>query len=139
MLCIAILAEFYVDTLLSFISTVNADNMEPLHSAFKLILRPLQEVFWGNLIALAVSAFMNVLVMDKLKTLYKGRYFIIRTLIATFSSELVYIIIAYTIWFWGGLPIETLYTMMIVSMSFKIVFATVLAYPSKLFTQKIIR
>lgn len=81
---------------------------------------------------------MNVLVMNKLKQKYQGRYFIIRTFVATFSSELVYIVIAYGIWFWGVVPLPTLLTMMVVSISFKIVFAIVLAYPAKVFTQKII-
>ncbi len=138
MLGIAVLAEFYVDTLLSKLSLLNTNNLDQLNSAYQLILKPLQEIFWGNLIALALSALMNVLVMNKLKKMYKGHYFIIRTFIATFSSELIYIVIAYAIWFWGVVSVPTLITMMLVSMSFKIVFALVLAYPAKLFTQKIL-
>jgi uncharacterized PurR-regulated membrane protein YhhQ (DUF165 family) len=138
MLFIAITAEFYVDTLLSLISTLDLTNGEQLESAFKLVLSPLQKIFWGNLIALALSALMNVVVMNKLKNCYQGRFFIIRSFMATFSSELVYIVVAYTLWFWGKMPVATLISMMIVSMSFKIIFAMVLAYPAQLITKKII-
>ncbi len=138
MLCIGVLAEFYVDTLLSKLSLLNSNNLDQLNNAYELILKPLQTVFWGNIIALAISALMNVLVMNKLKNRYKGNYFIIRTFIATFSSELVYIVIAYAIWYWDVVPLSTLTTMMCVSMSFKIVFAVILAYPAKLFTQAIL-
>ena len=101
------------------------------------MLQPLQGVFWGNIVALVISALMNVAVMSKLKKLYKGRYFIIRSLIATFSSEIVYVIIAYTIWFVGRVPVETLVIMMAISMSFKIIFALLAAYPSALISRRI--
>ena len=137
MVLIAIGAEFYVDTLLSCMSHLDSPSAMDHSSAFTTVLGPLQEVFWGNVTALAISALMNVIVMSKLKSLYKGRYFIIRNLIATFSSEIVYVIIAYSIWFVGRVPLPTLLTMMAVSKSFKVIFALVVAYPSMLMTRRI--
>ncbi len=137
MVFISICAEFYVDTILSLVSHVNSPAAMDLAPAFTTVLKPLQEIFWGNLIALIISAVMNVMVMSKLKLIYKGHYFVTRSLIATFSSEIVYIIIAYSIWFVGKIPLNTLCTMMIISMSFKVIFALVVAYPAVLITRYI--
>jgi uncharacterized integral membrane protein (TIGR00697 family) len=134
---ISIGAEFYVDTVLSLVSHLPSSAEINLSSAFTKVLGPLQGIFWGNIIALTASALMNVAVMSRLKSIYKGHYFIIRSLIATFSSEIVYIIIAYTIWFVGRVSIQTLLTMMAISMLFKIIFALVVAYPSIVITRRI--
>jgi len=133
---VAIGAEFYVDTVLSLTSRLPSPAETTIAASFTDVLQPLQGVFWGNIIALVISALMNVTVMSKLKTLYKGRYFIIRNLIATFSSEIVYVIIAYTIWFVGRVPVKTLLIMMTISMSFKIIFALIAAYPSALISSR---
>lgn len=134
---IAISAEFYVDTILSLTSRLPSPAEATISASFTDVLQPLQGIFWGNIVALVISALMNVMVMSKLKRLYKGRHFIIRSLIATFSSEIVYVIIAYTIWFVGRVPVETLLIMMAISMSFKIIFALLAAYPSALISSHI--
>ena len=62
---IAICAEFCVDTVLSLASSLPSPAEMTIAASFTDVLQPLQGIFWGNIIALVISALMNVTVMSK--------------------------------------------------------------------------
>lgn len=126
----AVIAEFFSDMGLSFITHVSSlPDMVMTNAAFSTVLGSLPRVFLSNVTALVLGAVLNVTIMYRLKEAYKGRYFVIRSIISTFSGEIVYVIVVYLITFVGKVPMREILVMMCVSMSFKIIFALIVAFP----------
>ena len=128
---ITLLADFLIDTFLSLslhIPTVSA-HPDMMHSLNK-VFSPLQQVFWGNFLGIAVGSIINVKLMSKLKAIYSSRFFLLRSIGSTFCGEIVYTVVAYLVWFKGISSLHDIEIMIAVSMGFKVVFAAFSALPS---------
>jgi uncharacterized integral membrane protein (TIGR00697 family) len=128
---ITLFADFLIDTALSLISHSPSPGMlGDMSKSIADVFSPLQQVFWGNLAGIAIGSIVNVSLMSKLKRLYHSKYFLLRSIGSTFCGEIIYTIIAYSIWFVGRVSWHDIEVMIAVSMGFKIIFAAISAVPS---------
>jgi uncharacterized integral membrane protein (TIGR00697 family) len=136
---VALGAEFFSDGGLALMSHLpSPSDIILTANSYKIILAELPRIFVSNVFALIIGAILNINLMNKLKNLYHGRFFIIRSIISTLSGEIAYVILVYLFTFVGKVPFNKILIMMSVSMSFKIIFALIIAYPSAVIAHNIV-
>jgi queuosine precursor transporter len=128
---VTLLADFFIDTALSLSTHVSSPEMlSEMTKSITVVFSPLQHVFWGNLIGISIGSIANVTLMSKLKSQLHSQYFILRSIVSTLCGEIIYTIIAYSIWFVGRTSLHNIEIMIAVSMSFKLFFAALSSIPS---------
>jgi len=72
--------------------------------AYRTVFGALPRVFVGSVCAILLGGFINIYVITKWKILVSGRYFWIRSTVSSTVGELVFVITAFLIEFYGKVP-----------------------------------
>lgn len=99
---------------------------------------PYQKVLGNNyriviavLFGVAFSSLINGLVLSKLRKLFKGKYFIPRSIFSSFVGELFEAIFVGLIGYLFILPIEDIFIMAMSVMAYRIIITFLLSFPAK--------
>ncbi len=121
--------ELMADCSLAFSTTIVSKFDVHYQHAFAIALSGLGKVALGSIIAALLGYLVNTIIMLYLKKRYQGKYFQMRSIISTLVGEAVFIVLAYTIWFWGtGIGEQKIIQMIMFSFVFKILFAIVYSF-----------
>jgi uncharacterized integral membrane protein (TIGR00697 family) len=86
------------------------------------------------LIAILIAGNLNIHLINKWKFLLKGKHFWLRSMGASGLSEIFYSIFASIFIFWGTLNKTELFSYIIMSLTLKIIYTVILAYPANIVT-----
>jgi uncharacterized integral membrane protein (TIGR00697 family) len=94
--------------------------------AYKTVLSTTPKIFVASLLAYVVGSFANSVVMSRLKIATEGKYLWIRTIGSTIVGEACDSIIFITIVFYGTLPLNAFFTMMIAQYIWKVAYEVII-------------
>ncbi|OGV51693.1 MAG: hypothetical protein A3F46_01350 [Legionellales bacterium RIFCSPHIGHO2_12_FULL_42_9] len=79
-----------------------------------------------------VSFYLNILLLNKLRILLKGKHYYMRSLGATAVGEITYTIITNIITYYGVLSWQSTANVIISDYFFKLIYSAIIAYPAAL-------
>ncbi len=94
-------------------------------------------VLVANVTALLVSFYLNVILLNKWRSLLKGKYFYLRSLGATAVGEISYTIITNIIAYFGILSWSEISNIIISDYIVKLIYSAIIAYPAAMFVSYI--
>ena len=104
------------------------------NSDYVYVLGNLIYVYFCALVSAPIGDFTNIYVLSKLKTLYKGRYFWVRSTCASAVGKLAYTIICISLIYYKQLGHSDLMRMIVGTYLISIVYIMVLATPASFFS-----
>lgn len=128
LLC-ALTCEFFFDVVLSQVIYLPSPQGFAEQMAFKQILGSLPDVYWGALVALTVSAMVNINLMAWWKNNVDGKFYLFRSFFSTLVGVLLFTVIGYFIWFWGIKSVSQILELIFVSIISKLVIISVMIWP----------
>lgn len=82
-----------------------------------------------SLLSVVTGGIINAYILNKWKIMFRGEYFLLRSLGSTAIGELFFTVVAYLLEFLGVLPIEIIMQLMLVSYLTKLVLSLVMGVP----------
>lgn len=101
-------------------------------SEYNFFIGGYTHILLANAVALAVSFYLNVLLLNKWRILLKGKYYYLRSLGATAVGEVTYTIISNIIAYYGVLHWQETANVIISDYLFKLIYSAIIAYPAAL-------
>lgn len=97
--------------------------------AFATTLGPMSTIATGSLVAALAGYLTNIFIMSNLKKKKDPKPFYIRSVISSICGEVIFILIGYTIWFYGtGLTMMTIFKLMCISLVSKVIFSIIYSF-----------
>lgn len=134
---IGVLAELAFSLIVIFVSHTSAPIYFVNVVAYKTVFDPTFRYVLSGLAGLIVGEFMNIYLLAKFKIAFRGKFYIIRSLISTALGQLLLTIIVDLLNYTGKMPTLDLLSMMVSGFSWKLVFALILVFPSWLLVRKL--
>ena len=135
---IGLVIEILFDCFLSIASHI-PDTLNPDYAtAFSTTLGPMSTIATGSLVAALAGYLTNILIMSNLKKKKDPKSFYVRSVISSICGEAIFIIIGYSIWYYGtGLTMKTILSLMCVSLVSKVIFSIIYSFIGKYFVTSI--
>ena len=129
---IGLILEVLFDCFLT-ISSLIPNALNPDYAvAFSTTLGPMSTVATGAFIAALAGYITNIFIMSNLKKKKNPRSFYIRSVISSICGEVIFIIIGYSIWYYGtGLTMMTIIKLMCISLVSKVIFSIIYSFIGK--------
>ena len=118
--------------LLSSLSKPISGHHQLYNSAYKLLFSPELRVYFSNLVAIAVGAFLNIYFLSKWKTLLSGRFFLLRSIGASLIGEVVFSALVNIAVNYGLVSLFVLIKMILASYVLKLIITTIFSFPNAL-------
>ena len=101
-------------------------------SDYALVLGNLLRIATGSLIASILGTFLNIYLISKSKIMLSGKLFGLRSLFSSLAGEFLYTFIAIAIMSYGVVPLDSLLTLIALSMLIKIIYNLITIIPASL-------
>lgn len=127
-----ILSSILFSTICTFALKIPSASFHNNSQAYNEVLGQNLKFAVGGVIAIFIGLYANAYIISKLNNIMSGKYFGLRSIIASSIGELVNSLIAIPIGFLGQIPTKDLINMLIVTYFFKIAYAVVAAFPASM-------
>ncbi len=127
---IGVTSELFFSWIVIFISHTSAPDYFQNPESYQIVFDPTFRYVLSGLTGLIVGEFLNVYLLAKFKIALKGNFFIIRSLVSTALGQASLTIIVDILNYTGKMPSIDLVSMMISGFLWKMVFATIMVFPS---------
>ncbi len=125
----ALVVECIFDVLFSQLIYLPSPGSFTHQAAYNLVIGALPRIFVGVIVSLLISSLLNIFLMSKWKRKLFNRSYSVRSILSSITGEAVFILIGYTIWFYGIKPVSIIAQLMLISFVSKIVFTLILVWP----------
>ncbi|MCF6775233.1 queuosine precursor transporter [Thiotrichales bacterium 19X7-9] len=129
LLYITLICECLFDVGLSLIIQLPSPSTFHTQNAYDHVLGALARVYWGGLIALIISALVNISIMSFLKKKLAGKAYSIRSFSSTMIGLILFTTIGYFIWFYGIESTATIIELILVSLLSKLIVVIIMLIP----------
>jgi uncharacterized integral membrane protein (TIGR00697 family) len=99
---------------------------------YNFIIGGYKQVLMANAVALLVSFYLNVFLLNKWRVLLKGKFYYLRSLGATAIGEITYTLITNVIAYFGVLSWSEISNVIISDYIVKLIYSAIIAYPAAL-------
>jgi uncharacterized integral membrane protein (TIGR00697 family) len=127
---IGIAAELFFSIIVIIVSHLASPEYFKDASAYPVVFDPTLRYVVSGLSGLLVGEFVNVYLLAKWKILFKGKLFVLRSLISTALGQASLTIIVDVLNYTGKIPFLELIHMMYAGYFWKILFAVILVFPA---------
>lgn len=121
--------DFLFSLLTSLLVKIPSPTVE-IQNMYNFVFADLLRGSTAETLGVLCGIFANIYAISKLKILTRGKYFWLRSIGSSTIGELVLVVIAMPILFFGKTSIGNLFSLMAFSYLYKIVFAIAAAYPA---------
>ncbi|GGF97864.1 MULTISPECIES: queuosine precursor transporter [Cysteiniphilum] len=128
-------SEFLLDVGLGWIIHLPSPISFLQQPAYNQVIGTLPTVYWGALLALFISALINIFLMAKWQRVFNGKWYVLRSFLSTIIGLTIFTIIGYFIWFWGIKSVGEIIELIMVSLTSKVIVVLILMCPSYLFVR----
>jgi uncharacterized integral membrane protein (TIGR00697 family) len=128
----ALICQFIFAFACATLITLHAPSGWSHQEAYNQVLGKLPRVALASFLAIVSGAFINAYAISKWKILLRGKYFWLRSLVASSVGELVFTVVAYLTEFLGVTPLPDLLHLMIISYAIKLLLNPILVIPSSI-------
>ena len=125
---VALICQFSF-AFICFITTLMPSNNSETNNAYNLIFSLMPRLAFSSLLALVFGALSNAYLMDILKRIVHGKYFMLRSLGTSLIGEVIFSFIAIYSQFMGKTSFEHILQMLGASVSIKLIVSLIIAYP----------
>jgi uncharacterized integral membrane protein (TIGR00697 family) len=127
---VGVLAEFLFSLIVISISHLPAPEFFTQVNAYEIVFNPTLRYVGSSLIGLLVGELTNVYLLSKWKMSFKGKFFILRSLVSTAFGQALLTVIVDTLNYFGKLTDHHLGWMMVCGYFWKMCFAVIMVFPA---------
>lgn len=133
-----LMCEFIFVALITALIHLPANVSDANTAAYIVLFNGLYRVFLGSIVAVVLGSFLNGYILVRWKALTRGRYFWIRSVCSSAIGEGLFTALAFTIEFFGKVPMLEMMELIIISYMVKVIFLPIAATPA-LFVANILK
>lgn len=140
-LIIAIFIEVIFDVIISYSSTIHSTYDQHYFEAFYYAMNKMYIAGIGVAIGSILGFLTNTMIMSFLKSKFSYKSFPIRSICSSLSGEIIFTIVAFSIWFYSDKSVNAhaVAKLIATSISLKIIFAILYSYPAFWVTKFLIK
>ncbi len=127
---IGILAEFIFSMIAISVSHMAAPEFFDQSNAYQIVFDPTLRYVGAGLVGLLIGELANVYLLSKWKIIFKGKYFIFRSLLSTAFGQALLTIIVDVLNYFGTMNDHHLGWMMVSGYLWKMGFAVIMVFPA---------
>ena len=104
------------------------------HDSYVLVLSKLPRAASASFIAILIGSLLNTYLISRTKILFAGRYFWLRSLLASMIGEFIFTFIAFIAEFWGVTSTQHVFQLILISLCVKAIMNPLFILPASLLT-----